>query len=294
MKNKKLTIIAHGGAGGINYPARRKSGLVKAVHAGYDILKQGGSSLDAVTKATTILEDTTVFNAGTGSYLNLLGMVEMDASIMTSELKFGAVAAITEVKNPIKVARLVMERTDHLLLCGEGANKFARLMGFDSYNPETREKRRLWQRRRKRLKNRYFPKLEELAGIYGTIGVVAIDKNGLISAANSTGGMNMNLPGRVGDTPIIGAGIYANKNGAVTATGHGEEIMRNLLCFRAVKLMARYPASLAGKKVIEYATRQGCRCGLIGINKTGAVLCVNNTKAMSWCYIKDGRLSSFP
>ena len=294
MTENSLVIIAHGGAGGINYPTRRKRGLVKAVRAGYEILKRGGSSLDAVEKATMILEDTKVFNAGTGSYLNLIGTIEMDASIMTSNQEFGAVAGITEMKNPICVARLIMEKTDHLLLCGEGAKKFARLMGFGYHNPETREKRKLWERRRKDFHSKYFPKLKDLIGLYGTIGVVAIDRNGLISVTNSTGGINMRMPGRVGDTPIIGGGIYADKNGGVTATGHGEKIMKNLLCYRAVSLMARYSASVVGRKIVEYATRKECPCGLIGVDKRGGILCVNNTKAMSWAYIKDGRLRSFP
>jgi beta-aspartyl-peptidase (threonine type) len=293
MKKRDCVIIANGGAGGINFPHRRRQGLIKAVSVGYGILRQGGSSIDAVEKAAMILEDTTVFNAGTGAYLNLIGEVEMDASIMTSKLDFGAVAIIKNVQYPIKVARLVMEKTDHLLLCGEGAIKFARLMGMKNYNPETREKRRLWQRKREDLKSKYFPKLKELAKFYGTIGIVAIDQQGLISVANSTGGINMRMPGRTGDTPIIGGGIYADENGGVTATGHGEEIMRLLLSFRAVKFMKRYSAQTAGRKIIAYATRHDCRCGLIGIDKKRRILCVNNTKAMSWCYIKRGRLKVF-
>lgn len=293
MRRINCAIIANGGAGGINYPQRRKKGLVKAVSVGYGVLRQGGSSLDAVEKAAMILEDTTVFNAGTGSYFNLVGEVEMDASIMTNKMEFGAVAAIRNVRYPIKVARLVMEKTDHLLLCGEGAIKFARLMGIKYYNPKTKEKKRLWRKKRKDIKSAYFKRLKEIADLYGTIGVVAIDKNGLISVTNSTGGISLNMPGRIGDTPTIGGGIYADKNGGVTTTGHGEEIMRHILAFRAVSLMARHPAQTAGKKAIDYATKFGCKCGLIGIDKKGRILCVNNTKAMSWCYIKNGKMKIF-
>jgi beta-aspartyl-peptidase (threonine type) len=293
MKKTNYVIIANGGAGGLNYPWRRKQGLIKAVRTAYEILKHGGSSLDAVEKASMILEDATIFNAGTGSYFNLAGEVEMDASIITSELQFGAVAAIKNVRYPIQVARLVMEQTDHLFLCGEGAGTFAHLMGIKQYNPRTKEKKRLWQRRRKKISSKYFPKLKEIADRYGTIGVVAIDKNGLISVANSTGGISLNMPGRIGDTPIIGGGVYADKNGGVTATGHGEEIMRHMLSFRAVAFMARNTAQIAGKKVIDYATKHGCRCGLIGLDKKGRILCVNNTKAMSWCYIKNGKMKVF-
>ncbi|MEO0136097.1 MAG: isoaspartyl peptidase/L-asparaginase [candidate division WOR-3 bacterium] len=290
---KNLVIIANGGAGGINYPHRRAQGLKKAVSIGYEILKNGGSSLDAVERAIMVLEDTTIFNAGTGSTLGLTGEVEMDASIMTSLGNFGAVAAIKNVRYPIQVARLVMEKTDHLLLCGEGALRFARLCGIKYHNPKTKEKERMWLRAKKRLKSEYFPKIYQLKELYETVGVVALDKNGMITVGTSTGGISLHLPGRVGDTPIIGAGTYANKFGGVSATGHGEMIMKTLLAFRTVNLMEKYSAPVAGKMAISYATRQKCRAGLIGIDRHGKILCINNTEAMSWCYIKDGIMKSF-
>ncbi len=293
MKRTPYVIIGHGGAGGISYPKRRRDGLMRAVSVGYGILTQGGSSLDAVEKAVEILEDTTIFNAGTGSSLNLKGIAEMDASLMTSEQRFGAVAAITNVKNPIKVARLVMEKSDHLLLFGEGAVRFARLMGLRYYNPKTREKMRTWRMRRRDLRSTYFRKLKDIAELYDTVGVVAIDKHGLISAGTSSGGITMRLPGRVGDTPIIGAGTYADKNAAVSTTGHGEAIMRSMLAFRAVSLMVRYPTQTAERRIIEYANRSDCRCGLVGVDKKGNILCANNTKAMSWCSIKNGKMKMF-
>jgi len=287
------TIIANGGAGGINYPARREHGLIRAVKLGYEMLKGGGSSLDAVERAVMVLEDEKVFNAGTGSAFNFVGEVEMDASIMTSEFKFGAVAAIKNVKNPISVARLIMEKTDHLLLCGEGAIRFARAMGIRYYNPKTKERRKFWLRTRANLKSDYFKKLSELAKSYETVGVVAIDKDGLITVGTSTGGISLHLPGRIGDTPVIGGGTYADKNGGASTTGHGEMIMKLLLAFHTVQLMARYSAPIAGRMAIDDATKNGCRCGVIGIDKKGRILCINNTKAMSWCYIKDGNLRTF-
>jgi beta-aspartyl-peptidase (threonine type) len=117
--------------------------------------------------------------------------------------------------------------------------------------------------------------------------------NGCIAAATSSGGITMRLPGRVGDTPVIGAGTYADRNGGVSVTGHGEEIMRHMLAFRAVTMMAHYPAQRAGRQVINYATKVGCRCGMVGIDKQGRFLCCNNTKAMSWCSIKNGTLKVF-
>jgi beta-aspartyl-peptidase (threonine type) len=293
MKKRDCVIIANGGAGGISYPARRRSGLIKAVSTGYGVLAQGGSSIDAVVQAVKILEDTSVFNAGTGSSFNLEGEVEMDAAIMTSERKFGAVGAIKHVRNPIQVARFVMERTDHLLLCGDNAVRFARCMHQPHYDPRTPEKRRIWEKRRQDLRSNHFSKLGDIADLYGTVGVVAVDSEGLICVGTSTGGITLRLPGRVGDTPLPGTGTYADTCGGVSATGHGEEIMRNMIAFRSVSLMARYGARTVGRKIMEYATDNGCQCGLVGIDRRGDVVCVYNTQAMSWCYIKKGRLRIF-
>jgi beta-aspartyl-peptidase (threonine type) len=240
-----------------------------------------------------ILEDITIFNAGTGSYLNFTGEVEMDASIMTSELKFGAVGVIKDVQNPVAVARLVMERTDHLLLCGENALRFARLMKIPYHNPVTHEKKRIWQRKKTKQESTYFKKIGEYLEMYGTIGVVAIDQRGLISAATSSGGINLRLPGRVGDTPVIGAGTYVDQNGGVSITGHGEEIMRQLLAYKVVQAMARQPASVAAKIVLDHATKNACKCGMVGISRKIEIFHLSNTKAMSWCYIKNGNMRIF-
>lgn len=293
MKHMKPVIIAHGGAGGVNHPHRRAQGLIKACSVGYGMLLQGSSSLDAVEQAVMTLEDVSIFNAGRGSSLNLDGVPEMDASIMTSTMRFGAVAAITDVRYPIQVARLVMEKTDHLILGGKNAVRFARIMGVSKYKCVTAEKRRIWKRMRKQIRSAYFEKLSDLVEYYGTVGVVAIDKNGTITAGTSSGGITMRLPGRIGDTPSPGAGTYTDQNGGIGATGHGEEILRHLLSFRAAQYMARDPALVAGKKIISYANKHKCRCGLIGIDKKGRIMCVNNTKAMSWCYIKNGRIRMF-
>jgi beta-aspartyl-peptidase (threonine type) len=147
--------------------------------------------------------------------------------------------------------------------------------------------------KRRKLSSDYFKKLHEMAELYETVGVVAIDREGLISVATSTGGISMHLPGRVGDTPVIGCGTYADKNGGASTTGHGEAIMRTMLALKAVNLMARYPAAVAGKKAIAYATKMGCRGGIIGLDRRGRIMCVNNTQEMSWCFIKDGDMRVF-
>jgi beta-aspartyl-peptidase (threonine type) len=188
---------------------------------------------------------------------------------------------------------MVMEETDHLLLCGDNAVRFARLNGMRYYNPKTREKERIWHRKKQKRQSNYFKRVFDLDARYGTIGAVAIDKQGLISVATSSGGINLRLPGRVGDTPVIGAGTYADRNGGVSTTGHGEEIMRHLLAFRTVNAMVRLSAREAGKHALRHATKHGCKCGLIGISRKVDIVFTSNTKAMSWCYMKNGVMRSF-
>lgn len=294
-----IAIVANGGAGGLMFPARRKKGLVAAVEVGYEILKQGGSALDAVVEATVVLEDTPIFNAGFGSSPNIDGEVEMDASIMTSERECGAVAAIKNIKNPIRVARLVMEKTDHIILGGEGAYNFARKMGFPKFNCLTREKKRLLKlalaKVRKGRPNRYFPRLGKLLPLYDlhTVGVVAIDRKGRIAVTNSTGGINAKLPGRIGDTPVFGAGLYAGRYGGVTATGHGEEIIRLCMSKVCLDMMRRLPCQQAVDKTLSYAKRNRAECGLIGIDRQGRIGVGTNSKGMSWAAIRNHRLLTF-
>lgn len=286
-------IIAHGGAGGLTFEDRRRKGLARAATTGYRVLDQGGSSLDAVEEAVKVLEDCVIFNAGTGAVLGLTGTIEMDAAVMGMDGSFGAVAAIRNVKNPISVARLVMEQTDHLLLAGEGATLFARRMGVPFHNPRTPERRHEWHLARRSLQSRYFPRLKKLAATYGTVGVVALDRQGFVSAGTSTGGIRLHLPGRIGDTPLPGAGMYVDRHGGVSATGHGEAIMRILLAFRAVSMMARDAAPVAGKKALSFASRMNCRCGLVGIDRHGRIVHAHNTAGMSWAWVKNGELKTF-
>lgn len=211
-------IAVHGGAGEWDEVrhGQARAGVHGAANRGGSLLAQGSSALDAVTAAVAVLEDDPVFNAGTGSVLNRDGEVEMDASVMTGhDLGFGAVAAIRRVRNPVLVARLVMERSGHALLVGEGAVRFAREHGCGDYDPVTVDARGAWLRAR------------ALQGL-GTVGAVAVDREGRLAAATSTGGTLLKLPGRVGDTPLPGAGTYATQDAAVSATGKGELMMRVL------------------------------------------------------------------
>lgn len=304
-----MVIIVQGGAGKIENINKRKAPLIKACKEGYEILKNGGSAIDAVVRAVVELEDNPLFNAGTGATLNIEGEVELDASIMSSDLSAGAVACIKGVKNPILVAKKVMEETDHIMLVGEGATRFARLMGFTEFNPITQQRKTQLKKAMAELEQgavpTYLPKIKKFIQEFGTVGACALDKNGKLASATSTGGMFMHLPGRVGDSPIIGAGTYANEFGAVSATGHGEWIMK--LCLAKITCSAMEwssplvwsssqesrTAQEAINLALEEADKHKCRCGLIGVDKHGNVGVGFNTPQMLWAYTEDGEIKHF-
>jgi beta-aspartyl-peptidase (threonine type) len=291
------TIIAHCGAGSKRSLRERKKAVIEAVKRGYEILNRGGSAIDASVEATVILEDSPFSNAGIGSGLNLEGEVEMDASIMTGDLKCGAVACIKNVKNPIIVARYVMENTDHIILSGEGANRFAKIMGVGRYNLKTEKSKLLYKKLIRKVKkgkgSRYFPHLPQYLKHYNTdtVGVIALDEKKNLAVTNSTAGIILKLPGRLGDTPVFGAGLYADRMGAVSATGHGEEIIRLCLSKVAVDYMkknsAQMSVSLAFRKVKKY----NIRCGLIAVDRKGSVGWAYTSDAMPTAYIINGKLT---
>jgi len=228
-------IIAHGGVGSRN---SFSDGPRKASEEALKVLKKTSSVLKAAIRGTVILEDDPRFNAGTGSRLRMDGKtIEMDASIMDSNGNFGAVACISNVKNPVLVAELVSQ-SPHLILCGEGATKFARLHNVPVYNPITPQTIARFKRVKSDLRRKKAPlwaqkwvkKPFSSLGIFkDTIGIVVSDGCGNFAAANSTGGTSYMLRGRVGDSPLIGCGIYVGKKGAVVTTGVGEEIIRTIL-----------------------------------------------------------------
>ncbi len=278
-------IIVHGGAGRAYIKNKkrkeeRKKVLKEAAEKGFLILLKGGSSLDAVTHAVKILEDHPLFNAGYGSALNIEKEVEMDAAVAREDGLFGAVAGIKRVKNPILVARKVAEETEHIILVGEGATRFARLYGFEDFNPVTEERLILFER----LKPSYFKNIEKFKKLYGTqtVGAVAIDKRGIKAVATSTGGLMFHLPGRVGDTPLIGCGTYASPLGVCSATGHGEEIIRNMVAKEAVELLKKQSAPEAAKTIVKRMKRKGCEVGIILIDKEGNPGIAYNTEMMDY------------
>lgn len=239
-----IALIVHGGAGAWRPGSDEDAlqGTTAAVNAGRRILEAGGSALDAACAAAVVLEDNPIFNAGTGSVLNVDGAVEMDACVMVSDRsQVGAVAAIQRVKNPILVARQVMEATDHVMLAGDGAMRFARAMGHADHDPITAARLADWREKKAKLQvgvgaegkgamkiRQFLMGHPEYAG--GTIGAVALDARGILCSCTSTGGVTMKLAGRVGDTPLPGCGTYASTFAASSATGTGEYVIRALAC----------------------------------------------------------------
>lgn len=290
-------IAVHGGAGdlGPDDPASsgspdapRIEGVRRACAAGWEVIRDGGSALDAVEAAVRALEDDPIFNSATGATLTLAGDVELDASIMDGRtLRCGGVAVVKDVKNPVTLARAVMERSEHVLLAGPGASRFARDVGippFDNALLVTAAQRARWERARAGAP----------ASKAGTVGAVARDARGHLAAATSTGGMSMKLPGRVGDTPLVGCGTYADDGlAAVSCTGHGERIIQLTLARHAADLVGRgLGASEAAREAIALLGRRvGGTGGLIVLGPSGEAGFAHNTPVMSRAWsLPDGAI----
>ena len=274
-------IVIHGGAGTVireNTPKvlqeKYENKLREALEVGYSILENGGNSVDAVEKTIKILEDSELFNAGKGSVLTNEETVEMDASIMTgNDQNAGAVATLKTIKNPISAARAVMEKSNHVFLSGKGAENFAKEIGLETVN------------------NNYFITQSQLIRIrkikenkYGTVGCVALDKSGNITAGTSTGGMMNKKWNRIGDVPVIGAGTYANnKTCGISATGWGEFFIRNVVAYDISAMMEYQNKSIeeaAKISIFEKVGEMGATGGVIGIDKNGTVMMEFNSPGM--------------
>jgi beta-aspartyl-peptidase (threonine type) len=286
-------LIAHGGAGNWRPGSDDDAlaGLAAAVEAGRRILAGGGSSLDAVCAAVVALEDNPIYNAGTGAVLNFDGFCELDACVMESrEARAGAVSGLQRVRNPILVARKVMEETDHVMLTGDGAQRFARVMGFPDHDPITPERRADWFDKRSRLDEvlgkhalrmrRFLKDHPEYAG--GTVGAAAVDARGVLAAATSTGGVTLKMVGRVGDSPVPGAGNYACARVAASATGTGEFVLRSLAT-RAVAERVERGEGLAAamQSVLDALGREyDADVGLIAVDDAGTPVARHRTRDM--------------
>jgi len=264
--------------------------LRRALAAGRNVLAAGGSALDAVTQAVVALEDDPLFNAGRGSVFTAAGTQEMDASIMDGrDHRAGAVAGILGPRNPVLAARGVMEHSDHVLLIGEGALAFCREHRIAFAEPgyfSTDERRR-------ELRDALEKRSRDAVGA-GTVGAVARDRNGNLAAATSTGGMTGKMTGRVGDSPIIGAGTYAdNATCAVSATGHGEFFIRYGAGFEIATRMRHAGQSLqqAAQAVVEALAKFGGRGGVVAVDHTAALVLPFNTAGMYRGYVRaDGAI----
>jgi L-asparaginase / beta-aspartyl-peptidase len=296
-----IAIVIHGGAGVINRAemtpereARYRAGLEAARDAGYAVLERGGSSLDAVSAAVRVMEDDPQFNAGRGAVLNHDGIAELDSSIMEGKtLRAGAVAGLKHVKNPVDLARLVMEKSPHVLLVGQGAEDFALEQGVvlvpNSYfRTEARMKalEQALKEEKEQALRKTGARFEATwpIGSTGTVGAVALDREGNLAAATSTGGLTNKRPGRVGDSPLIGAGTYANNSScAVSATGDGEYFIRSVVAHDICALVAYQHLSLdaAAREVIQgKIERMKASGGVIALDTAGHIVTAFNSEGM--------------
>lgn len=279
---QKYVLVIHGGAGGTdrNMPDSLKniylSSLQTALRIGEEILSKGGSSLDAVENVIRYLEDNPDFNAGRGAVLTSEGKAELDASIMNGkDLSCGAVSTVKTIKNPITLARKVMENSPHVLFTSEGAESFAKQMNLEIVENEYFVTPVVREKFEQRKKTKQDDKK-------GTVGAVALDKSGNLTAGTSTGGMMFKMPGRVGDVPIIGAGNYAdNRTCAVSCTGKGEQYIRHAVAFNVSALMLYKKLSLSDAVNEIFTERlKPNDGGLIAVDKDGNYVMHYNTKSM--------------
>jgi len=284
-----FAIAVHGGAGTLS---RRETsaeqerayaeGLNAALDAGYAVLERGGASLDAAIAAVCVLEDNPLFNAGRGAVLTRDGAAELDASVMDGgTLRAGAVTGLKHVKNPVMLARRVMDHSPHVMLVGAGAEEFARLQGIELVSNEY-FRTPVRQQQLHRLLGGSSDKENDLVA-FGTVGAVALDSSGNVAAATSTGGMTGKRWGRVGDSPIIGAGTYAsNASCAVSATGHGEYFIRSVvahdICAQVEYL--KLPLAQAVGNVLGKMKALGGNGGVIAIDPRGAIVLDFNSDGM--------------
>ena len=307
---KPIAIVIHGGAGKIDRdaltPERERlyhSTLEQSLRAGHAILARGGSALDAVEAAIVVMEDAPVFNAGKGSVFTAEGKNELDASIMDGRaLQAGAVGGVTTVKNPIRAARAVMEKSPHVLFTNKGAEKFAADHGLEIVDPKYFFTERRWKqiqkwRKQQEAKPQASAEPDQHADYFGTVGCVALDAQGNLATGTSTGGMTGKRFGRIGDSPIIGAGTYAdNRTAGISCTGHGEYFIRHAVAHDIPARMAYKQESLAkaARDVVQTVLKPaGGSGGIIGIDAHGNVVMEFNTPAMSRGYIdRDGKTNT--
>lgn len=288
-----IAIIVHGGAGTAS-PERSEilqAGCKEAALVGWRILQEGGSALDAVEAAVCALEDNPSYNAGTGACLNSDGNIELDAGIMDGQgLHVGAVAGVERIKNPISLARKVLE-SPHVLLVGRGAEQFAQEQGISQCTLEelvTERQYKIWQEQQAQE-----PQQAQPTDKHGTVGAVALDASGVLAAATSTGGIRNKYPGRVGDSPLVGCGFYADEYAAVSCTGDGEDFVRLLIAKRAADVVGNSKGGQTAREAAEAAiavlgAKSTGTGGMIVVDRKGNVGFAWNSRNMSHAYIIEG------
>lgn len=314
-KAPQYVMVMHGGAGTIlkknmtpEKEAAYRATMTKALQTGYDAIRDGKSSLDAVELAIHVLEDSPLFNAGKGAVFTHEGKNEMDAAVMDGKsLKAGAVAGVTTIRNPISAARAVMEKSEHVMMAGKGAEDFAKLAGLTLVAPAYFHTEERWQGLQQALKQDSMKAVLDhdkqsmkLGTInpdfkFGTVGAVALDNAGNLAAGTSTGGMTNKRYGRIGDAPIIGAGTYANNaTSGISGTGWGEFYIRTVLAHDLSAMMEYQKLSVeeAAKRVISKMGKLGGDGGLIALDKEGHVAMEFNTAGMyRGTVTKDGKIT---
>ncbi len=286
-----LSLVVHGGAWDIprDLLAAHKTGVQNALKAGWDILKSGGRAADAVEAAVRVMEDDETFDAGRGSFLNLAGHIELDASMMDGKtMRAGAVASVQNIRNPITAARKIMEESEHVLLVGMGATRFAREHKVQTCEQDdliTAREMERWREHHGKTVSARHTFAGRRKSPMGTVGAVALDKFGNLVSGTSTGGTPNKYPGRVGDTPLIGCGTYAdNTIGAVSSSGWGESLIKVVMAKTVVDLMDRYEldAERATRDAIKLLARKVKGYGgVIAINKHGKIGIAYNTARMA-------------
>lgn len=286
-----IRLAIHGGAGTIlrssmtaELQQQYEQGLQDALQAGYSVLQGGGIAVDAVQAAVISLEDFPLFNAGRGSVFNHAGGHEMDASIMDgSNIDAGAVSGIRNVKNPVLLARTIMDKSEHVLLCGQGAEEFARMQGLQFEDDAYFYNQHRYEQWQQAVKEDSIS-LDHNDKKFGTVGAVALDANGNLAAATSTGGMTNKKFGRMGDSPIVGAGTYANNNTcAISCTGHGELFIRAVVAYDISCLMEYKGLSLreaCDVVVHDKLVKIQGEGGLVAIDKHGNIELPFNSEGM--------------
>lgn len=304
MEKPAYAIVVHGGAGTIlkenMTPEKEKEyrdALNKALDIGEEILKNGGSSLDAVEQSIRYMEDSPLFNAGKGAVFTHEGKNEMDASFMSGkDQNAGAVGGVTNIKNPISAARAVLEKSEHVMMAGKGAEEFSELQGLKMVDPSYFRTERRWNSLQRILQSEKdkteLSEDDDLDKKHGTVGCVALDKDGNIAAGTSTGGMTNKKFNRIGDSPIIGAGTYAdNATCGVSSTGHGEYFIRYTVARDIAALMEYGNKTLveAGEYIInKKLVEKGGTGGVVALDKMGNVAMPFNTPGMYRGYAKPG------